>query len=176
ENQANKSIALKEANSSAGTQDIDVQGANLEDIDLNEEHFVLLIWSAYSTTIKSIGDKIEPNIDFKTSKSLRNEATRDIWNANISSTNLLNTVSTPLSTVGPSRSFNDGELSYPDDTLMPHLKDIYSSPSEEIFTDSSYDDKGVVTDFNNLEIIICLLERKKLGLNGSTRARRMKGV
>nr|GFA81112.1 putative ribonuclease H-like domain-containing protein [Tanacetum cinerariifolium] len=154
ENQANKSIALKEANSSAGTQDIDVQGANLKDIDLNEEHFVLPIWSAYSSTIKSTGDKIEPNIDFKTSKSLRKEATHDIWNANISSTNLLNTVSTPLSTVGPSRAFNDSELSYPDDTLMPHLEDIYSSPSEEIFTDSSYDDKGVVTDFNNLEIIV----------------------
>nr|GEV65734.1 putative ribonuclease H-like domain-containing protein [Tanacetum cinerariifolium] len=29
--------------------------------------------------------------------------------------------------------------------------DIYASPSEEIFTDSSYDDEGVVTDFNNLE-------------------------
>nr|GFA25482.1 hypothetical protein [Tanacetum cinerariifolium] len=64
-------------------------------------------------------------------------------NANTSSTNLLNIVSKLLSTTGPSRAFNDGELSYPDDPSMPHLEDIYASPSEGIFTDSSYDDKGV---------------------------------
>nr|GEZ71711.1 hypothetical protein [Tanacetum cinerariifolium] len=68
-------------------------------------------------------------------------------------------VNTPLSTAGPLRAFNDGELSYPDpsnyalpdDPSMPYLKDIYASLSEGIFNDSSYDDKGVVTDFNNLE-------------------------
>nr|GEW65452.1 putative ribonuclease H-like domain-containing protein [Tanacetum cinerariifolium] len=72
--------------------------------------------------------------------------------------NQINSASTPLSTAGPSRAFNDGKLSNPDpskydfpnDHLMPHLKDIYASPSERIFTDSSYDDEGVVTDFNNL--------------------------
>nr|GEY45968.1 putative ribonuclease H-like domain-containing protein [Tanacetum cinerariifolium] len=95
-------------------------------------------------------------------KSLRNEATHDIKNANTSSTNLINTASTPLSTAGPSRAFNDGELSYPDpskyalldDPSMPHLEDIYASLSEGIFTDSSYDDEGVVTDFNNLETTV----------------------
>nr|GFD26659.1 ribonuclease H-like domain, reverse transcriptase, RNA-dependent DNA polymerase [Tanacetum cinerariifolium] len=76
-----------------------------------------------------------------------------------SSTNLINTANTPLSTVGPSRAFNDGELSYPnpskyallDDPSMPYLKDICASLNEGIFTDSSYDDKGVVIDFNKLE-------------------------
>nr|GEU96354.1 ribonuclease H-like domain-containing protein [Tanacetum cinerariifolium] len=119
-------------------------------------------------------DKIEKNTDFKTyekpvsqgeqiflkelkklkrqeieandaAESLRNEATHDIQNANTSSFNQLNTVSTPLSTVGPSRAFNDGELSYPDDPSMPHHKDIYASPSKGIFTDSSYDDEAVQT-------------------------------
>nr|GEY60956.1 copia protein [Tanacetum cinerariifolium] len=113
ENQANKSVGLKEANNSAGTEANDDQSANSEEIDLHEEHFILPIC-----------------------------------------TNLLNTVSTPLITVGPSRPFNDGELSYPDDLSMPHLKDIYASPSEGIFTDSSYDDEGVVTDFNNLETTV----------------------
>nr|GEW89690.1 copia protein [Tanacetum cinerariifolium] len=75
-------------------------------------------------------------------------------NANTSSTNLLNIVSTPLSTAGPSRAFNDGELSYPDDPLMPYLEDIYASPSEGIFIDSSYNDEGVVTDFNNFETTV----------------------
>nr|GEW04971.1 ribonuclease H-like domain-containing protein [Tanacetum cinerariifolium] len=74
----------------------------------------------------------------------RKEATHKIQNANTNSTNLLNVVSTPISIVGPSRAFNDGEPSYLDDSLMPHLEDIYASPSEGIFTDSSYDDEGVV--------------------------------
>nr|GEW87401.1 hypothetical protein [Tanacetum cinerariifolium] len=116
ENQANKSAGLKEANNSADTQVNDDQDVSSEEIDLYEEYFILPIWSAYSTTVKSS--------------------------------------SIPLSTTGPSRAFNDGELSYPDDTSMPHLKDIYASPSEGIFTDSSYDDEGVVTEFNNLEITV----------------------
>nr|GEV86379.1 hypothetical protein [Tanacetum cinerariifolium] len=158
ENQANNSAGPKEANNSVGTQANDDQGANSEEIDLHEEHFVLPIWSAYSTTVKSSGDKIENNTDSRHEKkandaaeSLRKEATHDIQNANTSSTNLLNTVSTPLSVAGPSRAFNDGESSYPDDPSMPHLEDIYASPSKGIFTDSSYDDEGVVTNFNNLK-------------------------
>nr|GEW70742.1 putative ribonuclease H-like domain-containing protein [Tanacetum cinerariifolium] len=81
----------------------------------------------------------------------RKDTTHENQDANTNSTNLLNAVSPPISTTGPSRAFNDGEPSYPDDPLMPHLEDIYASPSEGILTDSSYDDEGVVTDFNNLE-------------------------
>nr|GEV53985.1 retrovirus-related Pol polyprotein from transposon TNT 1-94 [Tanacetum cinerariifolium] len=66
ENQANKFKGPKEANNSAGTQANDDKGANSKEIDLHEEHFVLPIWSAYSTTVKSSGDKIEKNTDFKT--------------------------------------------------------------------------------------------------------------
>nr|GFB28876.1 hypothetical protein [Tanacetum cinerariifolium] len=66
ENQANKSIGLKEDNNSAGTQANDDQGANSEEFDLYDEHFVLPIWSAYSTTVKSSGDKIQKNSDCKT--------------------------------------------------------------------------------------------------------------
>nr|GEW49699.1 ribonuclease H-like domain-containing protein [Tanacetum cinerariifolium] len=142
ENQANKSAGPKEANNSAVTQANDDQSANFEEIDLHEEHFVLLIWFAYSTTVKSSEDKIKKDINFKTCE--KREATHDIHNANTSSTNLLNTVSTPLSTAGPSRAFNDSELSYPDDPLMPHLEDIYASLSEGILTDSSYDDEGFI--------------------------------
>nr|GEV96736.1 ribonuclease H-like domain-containing protein [Tanacetum cinerariifolium] len=125
-----------------GTQSNDDQSANSKEIDLNEEHFVLPIWSAYLTTVKSSGDKIEKNIGFKTCEKP---------NASTSSTNLIHTSSTPLSTVGPSRALNNGELSYldpskyalPDDPLMSHLEDIFASLSEGIFTDSSYDDEGV---------------------------------
>nr|GEV28491.1 putative ribonuclease H-like domain-containing protein [Tanacetum cinerariifolium] len=181
ENQANKSAGPKEANNSAGAQANDDQGANSEEINLNEEHFVLPIWSAYSTTVKISGDKIEKNTGFKTcekpvsqveqvfleeldklksqekeandaAESLRKEATHDIQNASASSTNLINTASTSLSTA--------------DDPSMPNLEDIYASPSEGFFTDSSYDDKCVVTDFNNLETTT----RSKVNKNSEARA------
>nr|GFC04993.1 putative ribonuclease H-like domain-containing protein [Tanacetum cinerariifolium] len=68
ENQANKSLGPKEANNSVGTQANDDQGTNSKEIDLHEEHFVLPIWSAYSTTIKSLGDKTDKNTNFETRK------------------------------------------------------------------------------------------------------------
>nr|GEU31116.1 hypothetical protein [Tanacetum cinerariifolium] len=147
-----KAFCPKEANNSVGTQDNDDQGANLEENNLNEEHFVLPIWSAYSTTVKSSRDKIEKNTSFKTCEKPEGIYSC-IQNTSTSSTNLINTTSTPLSTAGPSRAFNDNELSYPDPSnyalpdnpSMPHLEDIYASPSEGIFTDSSYDDEAVQT-------------------------------
>nr|GEV58914.1 hypothetical protein [Tanacetum cinerariifolium] len=57
----------------------------------------------------------------------RKEATHETQDDNTNNTNLLNAVSIP---------------------------DIYASPSVGIFTNSSYDDEGVVTDFNNLEITV----------------------
>nr|GEU58892.1 hypothetical protein [Tanacetum cinerariifolium] len=129
-------LCLKEANHSACTQATDDQGAHSEEINLHDEHFVLPIWSAYSTTVKSSGDKL---------KRMRNQ---------LVSTNLLTVVSVPVGAVGPSRALNDDEPSYPEDLLIPHLEDIFASPSEWIFTNSSNDDKGVVTDYNNLETTV----------------------
>nr|GEW44006.1 hypothetical protein [Tanacetum cinerariifolium] len=151
ENQANTSAGPKEANNNAGTQVNDDQGANSVEINLHEEHFVLSIWPAYSTTVKSSRDKLEKNTDFKTSESPRKEASHANQNANTNITNLLSAVSTRISTAGPSRALNNGKPSYPDDPSMPHIEDIYANTKEGIFTNSSYDDEGVVTDFNNLE-------------------------
>nr|GEU34163.1 hypothetical protein [Tanacetum cinerariifolium] len=142
ENQANKSAGPQEANNSAGTQATDDQGANSEEIDLHDEHFVLSIWFAYSTTVKSLEDKLQKTTDCKTCEKP---------DVNTNSTNLFNVVSAPVSAVGPSRALNDDKPSYSDDPLMPHLEDMYASPSVRIFTDSSYDDEGVITEFNNLE-------------------------
>nr|GEU81220.1 hypothetical protein [Tanacetum cinerariifolium] len=162
ENQANKSAGLKEANNSAGTQANDDQGANTKENDLHDEHFVLPIWSAYSSTIKSSKDNFQKTTNCKTCEkptsqveqifqeeleklkrheheandSVRKETTFETHN-----TNLLNAVSAPISIAGPSMALNDGEPSFPDDPSMPHLEDIYASPSEGIFTDSSYDDE-----------------------------------
>nr|GEW74343.1 hypothetical protein [Tanacetum cinerariifolium] len=49
----------------------------------------------------------------------------------------------PVSVVGPSRALNDVEPLYPDDLSMPHLEDIFASPSEGIFTNLSYDDEDL---------------------------------
>nr|GEV25392.1 copia protein [Tanacetum cinerariifolium] len=137
-----KASCPQEANNSAGTQANDDQSTTSEEIDLHDEHFVMPMWSAYSITIKSLNDKIQKTTDYKTSEKP---------DANTNNTNLLNAVSAPVSAVSPSRALDDDEPSYPNDPSMPHIEDIYASASAEIFTDSFYDDEGVVTDFNNVE-------------------------
>nr|GEW82315.1 ribonuclease H-like domain-containing protein [Tanacetum cinerariifolium] len=159
ENQANKSSSPKEANYSACTQASDDQDANSEEIDLNEEHFnssfkprekpISQVEQVFLEELEKLKRQEKEAND--ATESLSKEATPDIQNASTNSTDLINTASIPLSTARPSRAFNDGQLSYPDpskyalldDTLMPRLEDIYASPSEGIFTDSSYDDEGV---------------------------------
>nr|GEZ72236.1 hypothetical protein [Tanacetum cinerariifolium] len=140
ENQANKSAGPKEANNSAGTQAKDDPSTNSKEIDLHEEHFVLHIWSAYST-IEEL-EKLNRQ-EKEANDAAWKEPTHENQDTNTNNTNLPNVVSTPISTAGPSRSLNDGEPSYLDDPSMPHLDDIYANPSEGIFIDSSYDDEGV---------------------------------
>ncbi|GKC34958.1 ribonuclease H-like domain-containing protein, partial [Tanacetum coccineum] len=79
--------------------------------------------------------------------------------ARATSTNTINTVSTPLSTANPSNVFSIGGPSNPNltnyadqyDSQIPALEDIYGNLNDGIFTNASYDDKGAVTDFTNLE-------------------------
>ncbi|GKB01887.1 putative ribonuclease H-like domain-containing protein, partial [Tanacetum coccineum] len=76
--------------------------------------------------------------------------------AKASSTNIVNTVSTPVSTASPSDglSFSDPTNPDQDDSEIPALEDIYKNPTDGIFTNSSYDDMGVVADFTNLETVM----------------------
>ncbi|GKA56013.1 hypothetical protein Tco_0755085 [Tanacetum coccineum] len=68
-----------------------------------------------------------------------------------SSTNIVNIASTPVSTTSP-----DSDLTNPDqdDSEIPVLEDIYQHLTDGIFTNSSYDDKGAVADFINLETVV----------------------
>nr|GEU78548.1 putative ribonuclease H-like domain-containing protein [Tanacetum cinerariifolium] len=132
ENQANKSAGPQEAKNSASTQANDNQVSQVKQIFQEEL------------------EKLKRQ-EKEANDAVWKEASHATQDVNTNSTNLLNAVSTPVSAVGPSRALNDDEPSYLNDPLMPHLEDISSSPSEGIFTDSSYDDEGVVTDFNNLE-------------------------
>ncbi|GJS76246.1 ribonuclease H-like domain-containing protein [Tanacetum coccineum] len=76
--------------------------------------------------------------------------------AKASSTNTVNTVSTPVSTANPydGLSFSDPTNPDQDDSEIPKLEDIYKNPTDGIFTNSSYDDEGVVADFTNLETVV----------------------
>ncbi|GJX45808.1 putative ribonuclease H-like domain-containing protein [Tanacetum coccineum] len=75
--------------------------------------------------------------------------------ARATSTNTVNTASTPVSTDSPSNAFSTGgpDLTNTDqdDSQIPALEDIYDNPNDGIFTNASYDDEGAVDDFTNLE-------------------------
>ncbi|GJW09069.1 putative ribonuclease H-like domain-containing protein [Tanacetum coccineum] len=73
--------------------------------------------------------------------------------AKASSTNTVNTASTPVSTASPygGLSFTDTDQ---DDSEIPALEDMYDHPTDGIFTNASYDDEGAVADFTNLETIV----------------------
>ncbi|GJS89866.1 ribonuclease H-like domain-containing protein [Tanacetum coccineum] len=68
-----------------------------------------------------------------------------------SSTNIVNTARTPVSIASP-----DSDLTNPDqdDSEIPALEEIYKTPTDGIFTKSSYDDEGAVADFTNLETVV----------------------
>ncbi|GKG32745.1 hypothetical protein Tco_0430255, partial [Tanacetum coccineum] len=68
-----------------------------------------------------------------------------------SSINIVNTASTPVSTVSLYSDLTNPEQ---DDLEIPALEEIYENPTESIFTNSSYDDEGAVADFTNLEPVV----------------------
>ncbi|GJZ61657.1 putative ribonuclease H-like domain-containing protein [Tanacetum coccineum] len=82
--------------------------------------------------------------------------TRD---ARASDTKTVSTDSTPVSTASPLRVLSTGESFSPvsinyvdqDDSQIPPIEEIYNNPSEGIFTNTSYDDKGAEADFINLD-------------------------
>ncbi|GJR30016.1 putative ribonuclease H-like domain-containing protein [Tanacetum coccineum] len=75
--------------------------------------------------------------------------------AKASSTNTVNTASTPVSTASPygGLSFTDLTNTDQDDSEIPALEEIYDNPTAGIFTNASYDE-GAMADFTNLETIV----------------------
>ncbi|GJT04250.1 putative ribonuclease H-like domain-containing protein [Tanacetum coccineum] len=156
ENQANKHAGPKEANHSTSTQD-NIDAGNFEmEAESAQDYFVLPIWSSYTSTVKSSEAKNE-------AEALRKEFVQDTEDlllqagaARASSTNTVNTASTPVSTASPSDglSYTDLTNTDQDDSQIPALEDIYDNPNNGIFTNASYDDEVVVADFTNLETIV----------------------
>ncbi|GJY46609.1 putative ribonuclease H-like domain-containing protein, partial [Tanacetum coccineum] len=150
-----------------------------------QDCFVLPILSSYSSTIKrsraeDVGATPHKHFDLKTDekpvdqedqvfldeherlkrqkKDANNaaEALRKDTPAKASSTNIVNTVSTPSSTASPydGLSLSDPTNPEQDDSEIPPLEDIYQNPTDGIFTNSSYNDEGAVADFTNLETVV----------------------
>ncbi|GKE41507.1 hypothetical protein Tco_1468791, partial [Tanacetum coccineum] len=173
ENKANKTAGPKEANHSAGTpNNIDAGNSEME-AEPAQEYFVLPLWSSYTSIVKSSeaknGDE-KPNGDTEkeandSAKAFRKEfaqCTKDLLlqagAARATSTNTVNTVSTPISTASPSRVFSadgpDLTNNDQDDSQILALEEIFYNPSDGIFTNASYDDDGAVADFTNLETTV----------------------
>ncbi|GJU08881.1 putative ribonuclease H-like domain-containing protein [Tanacetum coccineum] len=172
ENQANKYASPQEANHNAGTKDnIDAGDSEKED-EFSQDYFVLPIWSSYSSTVQRSTEKdageapnkhpdlqIDENPVEKEDQEFAQE-TKDlllqVGVAKTSSTNIVNTASTPVSTTSPygGLSFTDPTNPNQDDLEIPALEDIYQNPTDGIFTNSSYDDEGAVADFTNLEPVV----------------------
>ncbi|GJS84685.1 ribonuclease H-like domain-containing protein [Tanacetum coccineum] len=162
ENQANLHAGQQEANQNAGTEEIiDVGDSDKED-DSAQDCFVLPIWPSYSSTNspavttdhKRAGPREEEQEQLIPSRTtvLSTVSTP----AKASSTNLVNTVSLPVSTASPHEglSLADPTYSEEDDSEIPPLEDIYQSSTDGIFTTSSFDDEGAVADFTNLETVV----------------------
>ncbi|GJU09444.1 putative ribonuclease H-like domain-containing protein [Tanacetum coccineum] len=85
-----------------------------------------------------------------------------------SGTNLVNTVSIPVSTASANEGLSifDTTNSREDDYEIPHHEDIHQDTTEGIFTHSSYDDEGAKADFANLETVVnkLLEDESKVGL------------
>ncbi|GJZ94173.1 putative ribonuclease H-like domain-containing protein, partial [Tanacetum coccineum] len=124
ENQANKHAGPKEANHNVGTEDNTDAGDSEIEAESAQDYFVLLIWSSYTSTVKSskaknAGEEPNKNPDLK------------------------NTASTPVSTVSPygGLSFTNLTNTDQDDSEIPALEEIYNHPIDGIFTNASYDDE-----------------------------------
>nr|GEZ36889.1 retrovirus-related Pol polyprotein from transposon TNT 1-94 [Tanacetum cinerariifolium] len=142
ENKSNITTGLKEADNSAEAKNGDekINGytcskINEEPIDQEDQSFLEELKrlkrqekeadDAAETLRKTFAQGTEDLL-------LQAGASRD------SSTNYVNTVSTPVNTTSPSRN-------------IPSLEDIYEVPNDGIFTNASYDDEGAVANFTNLE-------------------------
>ncbi|GKF69093.1 hypothetical protein Tco_0202150, partial [Tanacetum coccineum] len=172
ENQANKTAGPKKANHSTGTQDnIDVGNPKME-AESAQDYFVLLIWSSYTSTVKSTKAKNEfekpnKNTGLKTNEEPVDQQDQDFLEdlerlkrqeneANDAAEALRKDI--PLSTARTSNIFSAGgpdlNNNDQDDSQILALEDMYDNPSDGVFTNASYDDEGAVADFTNLEITV----------------------
>ncbi|GJT78460.1 putative ribonuclease H-like domain-containing protein [Tanacetum coccineum] len=158
--QANKTAGLEEANHSAGTQDnIDVGNSEMKLTLLKTTlycQYVFLILQQSRTQKQRMKANDVAEALRKEFSQEANDLLLQAGAARATSTNTVNTVSTPISTASPLNVFSVGRpdltnYADQDDSQIPALEDIYDNPNDGFFTNASYGDEGVVADFTNLE-------------------------
>ncbi|GJT67535.1 putative ribonuclease H-like domain-containing protein [Tanacetum coccineum] len=162
ENQANKHAGPQEANHNAGTEDnIDAGDSEIE-AESAQDHFVLPIWSSYTSTVKSskannAGEEPTTHPDLKPvdkeDQVFLDELERlkrQEQDANDAVEALRKDIASPYGGL----SFTDLTNTDQDDSEIPALEEIYDNPTAGIFTNASYDDEGAVADFTNLETVV----------------------
>nr|GEX01336.1 uncharacterized mitochondrial protein AtMg00810-like [Tanacetum cinerariifolium] len=144
ENKANKITGLKEANNSAGTQDNLDAGTSQMEAEHIPKYFVLPLLSSYTSTVKysttKNGDeKHNEDTSSKTNKEPIDQEDQAFWRSLKSLKEKKRKLMMQL------------KLLERHDSQIPSLEDIYEVPNDGIFTSASYDAKGAVADFTNLE-------------------------
>ncbi|GKC81907.1 putative ribonuclease H-like domain-containing protein [Tanacetum coccineum] len=165
ENQANKHAGLQEANQNAGTKEnIDAvksskaseeptKHPDIQQVDKENQVFLdeLERLKRQEQDANDAAEALRKEFAQKTEDLLLQAGA-----AKASSTNIVNTASTPVSTASPydGLSFTDLTNIEQDDSEIHALEEIYANLTDGIFTNSSYDDEGAVADFTNLEPVV----------------------
>ncbi|GJR48425.1 putative ribonuclease H-like domain-containing protein [Tanacetum coccineum] len=183
ENKANKTAGPKEANHSAGTQDnIDAGNSEME-AEPAQEYFVLPLWSSYTSTARGIlvpktkrakrstrstflrgaerlkRQEKEANDAAEAFRKEFAQCTKDLLlqagAARATSTNTVNTISTPISTASPSNVFSTGgpdlNNNDQDDSQIPALEGNLCKSKWLGFYQCILYEEGAMADFTSLE-------------------------
>ncbi|GJS35718.1 putative ribonuclease H-like domain-containing protein [Tanacetum coccineum] len=162
ENKSNKTAGPKEANHSAGTQD-NIDAPNGDTGPKTNEEPKDQEYQAFLEELERLKrQEKEANVAAEAFRKEFAQCTEDLLlqagAARATSTNTVTTVSTQISTTSPSRVFSVGGPDLTnndqDDSQIPALEEIFDNPSDGIFTNASYNDKGAVADFTNLETTV----------------------
>ncbi|GJZ64404.1 putative ribonuclease H-like domain-containing protein [Tanacetum coccineum] len=152
ENQANPNAGASEVTNSAGTPTSIASEEKDEEVELivvpsavriPEEKDESRTSSTNSKKEDSSTDSLEDNPKIQ---AFRREL-EEIALKHLGTVPENNTTSTPSVNTG-SQTVNTGRLDH-DDSLMPELE-IFHKPETGIFEEASYDEEGVITDFNSL--------------------------
>ncbi|GJU90982.1 putative ribonuclease H-like domain-containing protein [Tanacetum coccineum] len=119
------------------------------------------IWSSYSSTVKrsiakDAGDAPNKHPDLKTNQKPVDKEDHVFLDELERLKRQERIANDAAELSGRSTASPDSDLTNPDqdDSEIPALEEIYKTPTDGIFTNSSYDDEGAVADFTNLETVV----------------------
>ncbi|GJU91988.1 putative ribonuclease H-like domain-containing protein [Tanacetum coccineum] len=159
ENQANKHAGLQEANQNAGTED------NIDVFSVRKDQVFLEMLERLKRQEQDANDAAE---------ALRKEFAQETEDlllqagaAKASSTNIVNTASTPVSTASPygGLSFTDLTNTDQDDSEIPALEEIYDNLTDGIFTNLYFDVNGAVAGLSQISEPIVNGHRQEEGID-----------